>query len=209
MRFQGFTLIELLFSMSLLSIVGLLAFVAVMTSAESAAVASAEDIVQQNLRDTMTLIAMDIPMASKTANEMLDLDAIAVVENPVAGSPVELVFQTPLDNQGAQWSTPIRLRFVNEDANSNGILDEGEDLDGDGLLTRRLMRIQDRNSNGNTSEPGEAIPLGSANELSNVEFILNADGNMLTVALSASKQIDPRRISLVTGTLSRQFYIMN
>src|SRR5690606_10240154 len=95
---------------------------------------------------------------------------IEIKQNPVPSSPVELIFQVPAGNSGRKWSPRIRYRFINEDVNGNSWLDAGEDLDGDQQLSRRIVRIQDTNGDGDTTDPGETRPLGTANALSNVQF---------------------------------------
>jgi len=170
----GFTLVELVIAMGIMLVVMAMGFVAVQASNRSAMTAQARATVQQNVRDVMAEMARELELAA-TVTTPPDVYALSVSSNPA-----EVVFQVPADLTGNNWSTPITYRFVNEDQNANGKLDDFEDdEDEDGVLTRRVIRLQD----------WAQRPLGAANDLENVDFTLDATGRMLKVTLSASKGV--------------------
>ncbi|MGI6460372.1 MAG: PulJ/GspJ family protein [Candidatus Hydrogenedentales bacterium] len=211
MKDAGFTLVELMIAMSLLALIGIMSFVAIETAANSAALALAKDRVQSSVRDTMTALISEAELAAKQGDNSLipPLAGIEIIQNPVPGSPVELCFQVPLDGTRQRWSTPIRFRYMNEDLNGNALLDAGEDKDGDGALTRRIVRIQDINRDGDTSDPGEIQPVGGCNDLSSVEFTLNHDHTILTITLGATARVEGRKPTLVSETVSARVYVCN
>lgn len=206
---KGFTLVELVISMAILTIISVLGVVALQTSTTSVATAGSKADVQDNIRDALAVMVRELQMASKNADDSLTppLDAVTVNANPTQGSPTELVFQTPVNGSGRSWSRPIRFRYVNEDANGNGRLDAGEDLDGDGALSRRVLRIQDRNGDGDTTDDGERSPVGGANDLSNVQFV--RAGDIVTITLTAEKFLTGRRSDPIRLTVSTDVYLQN
>lgn len=206
---DGFTLTEVIVAVGLLSIIALLGFMAMTSSASSVNVAKARHDVQASLSNVMMEITAELQLAAKTPDPSLSppLEAPAIVLDPGPVSPVELVFQIPADGSGRNWSAPVRLRYVNEDVNGNLRLDPGEDLDGDGVLSRRLVRIQDANGDGDTADPGEMRTLGAANNIANCQFAI--DGNVVTVTLSASSLISGRAENPVQATLIRRIYLLN
>jgi hypothetical protein len=159
----------------------------------------------------MAAIIAEAEIAARQGDNSLipPLEEIEVIQNPVPGSPVELRLQVPLDGSRQRWSSPIRFRYMNEDLNRNALLDAGEDTDGDGALTRRIVRIQDINMDGDTADIGEARPVGGCNDLSDVEFALNDDNSILTITLTATARVDGRRPTLVSETVSARVYVCN
>ena len=212
MKNTGFTLLELIISLALLSVVSVLGFVVLSASASVMNLAATQTTVDAELRDVVNAMRGELQLASKTSNAALTpaLAAIAVNANPVAGSPVELAFQIPRDASGTNWSTTIRYRFISEDANGNGRLDAGEDTDGDKVLTRRIVRIQDMNGNGSTADPGEIRTLGGCNDLSAVTFALDATRSIVTVTLNASRRVSNNtKRPPVTASISTNIYLKN
>jgi len=198
----GFTLLELTVSMSMLLVVSMLTLLVTSTSSSAVALSEAKETAQSSVRDSMTAMTAELALASKKSNTEtvapLSLQSLQVV------NPGEIVFQVPLDSSGELWSTPITYRFVDEDIGegeyaNNGQLDPGEDTDGDGALTRRIVRIQ-----GDTQ-----MALCPANDLSGVQFALSAAGDVLTINVSASKAVSNRRRDLVTATASSRVYLTN
>ena len=191
----GFTLLELTVSMAILTVVGLLTFVVTATSTSAAGVAEAKELAQASVRNAMTVMAAELSLASKKTNNALvpPLQALTVV------SPTEIRFQVPADINGITWSAPITYRFVNEDKNGNGRLDHGEDTDGDKGLTRHIVRIQ-----GDTQRV-----IGAANDLSAVQFTLDASSGVLNIQLDGSRAIDNRRHDLVTARATSRIYLVN
>ena len=208
-RNPGFTLLELMIAMSILAVVSLLAFVAVASSAESASAADAQSIVQQNVRDAITAMTREIQLSAKQGDDSLIpvLQPLQVNANPTANSPIEVVFQVPRDGSGRLWTNPIRFRYITEDANNNALLDAGEDGDGDGELARRIVRLEDRNGDGDTLDAGEQSTVAGANDLSNVQFAIN--GDVLQITLSATKLFGRRRTNPATATATTRLYLLN
>ena len=209
MQRRGFTLLELMISMGILTIVGALGIVAIMASTTAANVARAKTGVQQNVRDVMNALVAEIQLTAKEADDSLDppLEPLQIVENPVPTSPIEVVFQVPVDDTGENWTEPIHFRYINEDVNENALLDGDEDADGDGALTRRILRIEDTNGDGDTDDSGESEIVAAANDLSDVQFEL--DENRLTITLTASRMIGLQRRELVTVSQTNEVYFLN
>lgn len=191
----GFTLLELSVSMVILSVVGFLTFVVTQSTTSAAAVSEAKEQVQATIRNTLSGMSEEIQLAAKMANLALvpPLQALTVV------SPTEITFQIPTNQTGSQWSTVITYRFENEDKNNNAMLDNGEDTNEDGALTRRILRIQ-----GDTSHS-----IGVANDVSNVQFALNPTNDVLTITLTATKAVQNRRHDLIRASASTQVYLLN
>lgn len=188
MKSRGYTLLESMLATSILSIVSLLGFIVLKSSNDAAQLTTAKVDVQNHLRDTMSAMTRELREGVTTATTELtgapeDLAAV-VVENDGA----EIVFQIPDPQPGdtqIAYSTPIRFVLQHEDSNGNGKLDEGEDENEDGVLTRRIVRVQD----------GEVTPLASASTIESVEFALvenQAAGNdnltTVSIRLTGSKR---------------------
>jgi prepilin-type N-terminal cleavage/methylation domain-containing protein len=203
---KGFTLIETMIASVVLSVLALGMYGAIQIAAQSSRMAQAENQIQNNIRDTFPEIAREIEVAARlvTADTVPGLDGVQVFNDGVqmgTDQPGDMVrFQIPLDNSGANWSTPIRYRFVNEDTNGNGLLDAGEDTvsdtdptqdgNGDGKLTRWIVREQDLDGDGAFDSLGERRVLGGANELQTVLFSLNATGDLLNMTLASQQAIN-------------------
>lgn len=195
----GFTLIEITVSLSILVIVSLLVLTVTQSTTSAVVVSEAKEQAQASLRNALAEMTAELSAASKKTNAALvpALAAIKVV------SPTEVTFQVPVSSTGLTWSAPITYRLVNEDVGSSGgnaRLDSGEDKDGDGALTRHIVRIQ-----GNKQSV-----IGTANDISNVVFALNAPQNdALTITLTATKAINNARRDLVTATATNTVYLVN
>lgn len=212
MRHAGFTMLELTIATSILSVVALMAFVAVQASTNSVLVAEASGLTQANVRDALQQLAGELQLSAKVANAALNppLDRVRIETNPAPASPIQLVFQVPLDDSGRRWSQPIRYRYVNEDVNGNGRRDSlaaEPDVDGDGLLTRRLLRLQDLNGDGDTNDPGEVRTVAGANDISNVQFAITDD--VVTVTLTSTRLVGARRTNPITATVTSRVYLLN
>lgn len=173
MRNGGFTFVEVMLSLAMTSVVVLLGFMAIQSAAESVEVADATADTLQSLRNVMGMVTQELEMASSQ-----DLEGLCAPIH-VSESMPEVTFQVPLDDTGESWSDPITYLFENEDTDGDAQLDDGEDTNGDGVLTRRLVRLQ-----GDTE-----MILAAANNLHDVDFDLSDDGRMLTVTLVASQEI--------------------
>ena len=197
MRTQGFTLLELTIASSITVVVSLLSFVAVKTSLDSANQASVQETVQRNVHDALRAMSQEIQMAASTDSAPM---YSAIKLGGTTDLP-EVTFQTPLDMTGTTWSTPITYRFVNEDTNCNGVRDASEaDTDGDGVLTRRIVRVQD----------GVAQPIAAANEISAAAFTLSTDKKTLTITLTASKSyVSGKAVRQAMADASERAYLLN
>ncbi|MBX7258321.1 MAG: type II secretion system GspH family protein [Candidatus Hydrogenedentes bacterium] len=209
MEKRGFTLVELVISIAILATICALGMVALQSASTSSATAKSKAEAQDNVRDALAAMQQELQIASKRTDTSLipPLNALAVTPNPVLGSPVQVTFQVPADTTGNNWSRPITFRYINEDANGDGRLTAGEDTDSDGVLSRRIVRIQDLNGNGSTNDAGETTEVGGANDLSNVTFAF--DGNVLTVTLTSTKLIGLRRTNPATVTVTTDIYLEN
>lgn len=209
MESRGFSLMELIISMGILTIVCLLSFVALQSTTAALATSNSKTEVSNNLRDAMSAIRGELQLAAKNADSTLipALVATTINANPATLCPTEIVFQKPRNSTGKLWTTPIRFRYYNEDVNGNGVLDNGEDVDADHTLSRRILRIEDKNGDGDTNDPGERITLGGANDLSNVTFALA--NNVVTVTLTSRKFLSGRHDHPVTQTVRSDIYLQN
>lgn len=207
MNRHGFTMLELTITMGLLSVVSLLMFVAVWATTQSVEVAEAKTVSQGGARDVLSAIQRDIELAARADDDTVNppIAGFRIVNNPVAGSPVEIVFQRPLNGGG--WSAPVRYRHMDEDANGNAHMDAGEDLDGDGILQRCVLRVRDLNDDGDFADDGEQAVVGAVNCISDVQFAF--DGEAATVTVTSERLIGNRRTNPTTTTLTRRVYLMN
>ncbi len=188
----GFTLVELSITTTIIIVIALLSIVALNTSSSSAALATARSQVTAEARDVLSIMTAELQQARKN-DPFSSVPFIEVVENPVEGSPIEIVFTVPTDGTGENFSGPIRYRWVNEDTSeANGLLDANEDdLDGDGVLTRRLLRIEELIP---ATEDDEAVLatriIGAANNLADVRF--NLRENAVDISVTATRPISGR-----------------
>ena len=205
----GHTMVEVMVSTAILTIVSLLGFVVIQTSASSAQLANAKVDVQNNLRDTMSALAAELRegVTQATTEETgapEDLFPVAVEEE---GSRITI--QVPEAVAGEDmfaYSTPITFWLQNEDENGNGRLDEGEDTNEDGVLTRRIVRTQD----------GEDTAVAGARTIDEVVFTLvenQAAGNdeftTVRIALSGSKRYGPGEGKLVAAEMTSNIRLVN
>ena len=195
MRKSGFTLAEMMVSMGILTIVSLLGFIALRSSTEASSLALALAEVQGSLRDAMGAITSEARGAytdrTVESPELLAPENAVRIEVTEGGAAI--VFQVPVPTDGPDMvtaSAPITIRFENEDlpgvgGEPNAVLDDGEDTNEDGRLTRRIVREQ----------AGVQTVVGAANTISQAVFELlpNADaGNdtltTLRVWMEATKR---------------------
>lgn len=198
MRNTGFTLLEVSISMAILSIVSLLGFVVLKSSTESAGLAQAKAEVQANLRDVMAEITSEVRQAY--TQRMVDVVPPILPEGTesirIAPGNASITFQVPQPTSGPDIvapSIPITIAHENEDVgggslSGNSLLDPGEDVNEDGVLSRRVLR----------SQGGVTTVLGGANNISSVLFQLvpnqsAADNNLtsLVIRLAATKRYGP------------------
>jgi prepilin-type N-terminal cleavage/methylation domain-containing protein len=178
----GFSLLEMSISMAILSIISLLGFIVLQSSTESAAIATGKNKVQSDLRDVMQLLTSEVREAytRRTIDAMIAPDETEAIQVSEDGESITWQTPVPVDGPGmVTVSAPITVFFENEDENGNALLDDGEDTNQDGVLTRRLVRVQD----------GTETTLAAANNISAVQFALlpNSDtGNDMLTTLQIS-----------------------
>lgn len=209
MNNNGHTMVEIMVASAVLSIVSLLGFVVIQTSASSAQLANAKVDVQNNLRDTMAALTSELREGVTTVTT----EKTGAPEDlfPVSVGPEgeQIVIQLPeaqTGEVGFAYSTPITFWLQNEDENGNGRLDEGEDTNDDGVLTRRLVRTQD----------GEDSPVAGAQTIDAVTFTLlenqvagNQELTTVRITLSGSKRYGPGDGKLVSGEMTSNIRLVN
>jgi prepilin-type N-terminal cleavage/methylation domain-containing protein len=188
----GYTLIEMTLSVALMSIVSLLTFVALQSTTQSSNLNGAKEQIAADLRQTMLAVTGEVRQAYTARTVDADPpiappEAFAVT---VINSGKGIRFCVPEPTAGSVHpvpSDPIIIEFQNEDVQggANALLDSSEDTNGDGVLTRRLVRRV-----GDTVEV-----LGASNNISNVTFSLEANSsdandilNTLVIQLQGSKK---------------------
>jgi prepilin-type N-terminal cleavage/methylation domain-containing protein len=191
----GFTLLELTMATAILSVISLLTLVVINSANSTVALSLAKDEVQASVRDVLIAMTMELELASKKSDPALT-PALQALTVPNASN---VVFQVPAGNTGTIYSQPITYTFVNEDANNNGLLNTGEDTNGDGALTRCVRRTQ----------AGATQTIGAANNLSGVQFALNAARDVLTITVSAAVAVNNPRHDLARATASSSVYLHN
>jgi len=207
MRRAGFTLVELMIATTVFSLLSVAIYASISATVEATGTATAESDVQQSLRDVMRDMTSELQLAAAANDPTLPNPLLGLQVNDVGGVPSSVTFQTPTDSTGINWTQPITYTFFNEDADGDARLDAGEDTDGDGALSRRIMRTQDINGDGDTGDPSEVRQIAAANDISGVQFVF--DGAALQVTIAASKQPNHNRNQAITATLTGNVFLMN
>ena len=209
MKSKGYSLVEVMMATSVLGVVSLLGFVVLMSSTESAQLSTAKVDVQNNLRDTMSVLVSELR------------EAVTAETTELTGAPEDLAgitvdpegalvtFQVPEPVEGDalfSYSTPISFTLENEDTNGNGRLDANEDANGDGVLTRRVVRMQD----------GVETVVASANAIDSVTFTLvenqvtaNLNLTTINIVLVGSKRYGPGDGKLVRAQMESDIRLVN
>ncbi|MBI1318402.1 MAG: prepilin-type N-terminal cleavage/methylation domain-containing protein [Candidatus Hydrogenedens sp.] len=208
----GYSLIELMIATAILMVVSSLSIIVIRSSAESNVMSSAKERVDSDLRSTMLALTTEVRQAysERTVDSEPPMAPEEAFGVQVTNGGKQLRFTVPRRSETSpvpMASSPIVIQFQNEDTNANNVLDSGEDQNGDGVLTRRLVRVE----NGNTEV------LGSANTISDVRFTLekgpaaNVDTkNVLVVELDGSAAYgagDTRKH--VAATLESRIHLEN
>ncbi len=211
-RSAGFTLVELMISSTLLVIVGLLGFIACSGSLKSVDLTQRMTTLQEELRSTMRALSDQVQPAVKAARDGFDLPtgarAIQIVNT---ASPTAITFVVPTDMTRTVFSGVTTIQFETEDKPDatidngqygNGVLDTGEDTNGDGILNRRLVMVK---------PDGTRKVLGGSNHLASVTFNLSSDASMLEVTLIASMRIETGRSKsrMLLNSLTSNIFLMN
>lgn len=188
MKTSGYNLLEVMVATSVLTVVSLLGFVVLKSSNDAAQLTTAKADVQNHLRDTMGAVTAELREGVTQATTELTgaPDDLFPVRVDDAGK--QITFQVPDPQPGdteTTYTAPITFMLENEDGNGNGRLDAGEDENNDGVLTRRLIRVQD----------GLEAPVASANSIDTVEFQLvqnlaadNDNPTTVTITLTGSRR---------------------
>lgn len=210
----GFTLIEITVAMSILSVVSLLSFVVIKSAVDSQVLTDAKAEVQANLRDVLAQLTTEVQSAySERLAGTLEgpKDAVPI---SVGDDGASITFMVPVVTNDATMvtnSTPITYRFVNEDTDADGTgpnakLDDGEDVDEDGVLSRRIVREQ----------VGVATVVGAVNDVSDVLFTLmpSVDGGndqltTLNIRLASSKRYGPNDKYLIRAAVEGRVHLEN
>ena len=205
MKSNGYSMVEVMVATSILGVVSLLGFIVLKTSNETAQLTTAKVDVQSSLRDTMAVITHELreAVSSETTN------LTGAPEGLYAAVGDEVTFQVPEPIAGEDqfaYSTPITFSLVNEDDNGNGRLDPDEDENGDGVLTRRIVRLQD----------GESVPIASANTIDTVLFTLvknkvvgNLELTTINISMSGSKRYGPGEGKLIVSEMETNVRLVN
>jgi len=209
---RGFTLLEVMIASAIFTVVGMLSFLVLSSSNESVVLTSAKSEVQANLRDTMNALTTEVRSAytarlAGTPGADVNAEPLEVLDD---GTTLQYRIPDPSRVWGSHTvpgvSSQIRIEFENEDANGNGILDPGEDTNEDGVLTRRLVRIQD----------GVRTVLGASNEIESVQYTLlphpSPNNNWMTrlrIDLTASKVYGAKQDKRVWAELSATVNLAN
>lgn len=209
MKSYGYSLLEVMVASTILGVVSLLGFVVLKSSNEAAQLSTAKVDVQNHLRDSMAVMSGELreAVSSETTNRTGAPEGLYSIAVDETGNSV--TFQVPEPVAGEEqfaYSTPITYSLVNEDVNGNGLLDEGEDANEDGVLTRRIVRTQD----------GVEVPVASANSIDTVTFQLvanQATGNRelttVNIQLTGSKRYGPGEGKLVVSELESSIRLVN
>lgn len=209
MNTHGHSLLEVMVSTAILTVVSLLGFIVLQSSTSSAQLSSAKVDVQNDLRDTMAVLAGTLregvtQATTEATGAPPDLAPVSVSED---GDAITIQVPEPAPGEAMfEYSTPITFWLENEDANGNGRLDPGEDTNEDGVLTRRIVRTQD----------GENRPVASARNIDEVTFELlehqAAGNNTLTtvrILLRGSKRYGPGDGKPVRAEMTSNIRLVN
>jgi len=212
---NGYSLLELLITMTIMTVVSALWMTASVSSTKWSAVTQTQAEIHADLRATMAAITLE----ARSAYSRRLVDGGGAPEGTIAvtvsDSGDELSFQVPVPLETADMfgaSSLITYQFENEDESDselgpNAMLDEGEDENTDGSLTRRVVRTQD----------GSTIFVGSATNISSVLFELEANQNSkddllttLYIVLEGSKRYGTYSdTEIVGGRLESRIHIEN
>ena len=203
----GFSLLEVMLSTALLAVVGSMGLMVVLSASRSVNLDQTVAYLQQEARGVLLHLSREIESAVKPAKTGFSLppgvQGLRVIEEGSA-----ITFQVPTNPGFTTFSAPITIRFESEDTPlainadfefGNAFLDWGEDLNGDGVLTRRIVRHQS----------GETRVIGGANNIAFAEFEFNEDNDLLRVRLVLTRRIEPLKPWLARYEVQEEIYLMN
>lgn len=223
-RNHGFTLAETIIAFSILTIVSLLAYIVLSSSTEAARLTEAQAQLQASLRDVMQQIGAEVrPAYSDRSIKPKNPGEVSSIGNDPGDLPVGTIsvaigadgrsirFQRPQPSNTAPVPQPtsvITIGLQSEDAgfaDGDAKLGSGEDVDGDGVLTRRVVRTQD----------GNTTTLGGVNDVADLQFSLmaNADAGdlnltTLRVRIVASRIVGAKQ-RLIRADLESRIHLEN
>jgi len=187
-RTMGFTLLELTIATAITAVVSALCLMGIMATAQTTRIIERESDCAWEMRNVLTQMTRELELAATVENTKVtpQVQPIAVTSNAETGMLDTIVFQTPVT--AATWSTPITYQYVNEDANGNAKLDDGEDTNGDGRLTRRVIRRQ------TVDGAAQETVVGAASDIAAIAVTLFSTAQQrpfrLDVRLEISKNLD-------------------
>ena len=203
---SGFTLLELTLSMVLIVFISTLGLVAVQTTANSVSTGQVQTQLQSEARDIAISLSREVEPAVRPAmaGETLPPGAVGL---QVLDDGHTLLFQVPEDELFTVFSAPITITYENEDLPDaqtgspigNAVLDPDEDTNEDLALTRRLVRRQ----------AGTTEVLGGSNNLADVRFELQENGDVLRVTLLLTTPLSNEREHLIQYQVQEDIYLMN
>lgn len=211
-RNAGFTLVELSISIALIVLISLLGYLASSGSLKSVDLTQRMTTLQEELRSTMRALSDQVQPAVKAARAGLELPAGAQALTIVdTADPHAISFTVPTDMTYTVFSGVTTIQFETEDLPAasiengqygNGVLDSGEDKNGDAMLNRRLVMIR---------PDGTRQVLGGSSHLANVTFNLSADGSMLGVTMVATMRLETgkSKTRMLLYTLTSSIFLMN
>ena len=211
-RNAGFTLLELTVSVVLLTVIGLLGYIASSGSLKAVDLNEKMTTLQEELRSTMRALSDEVQPAVKKARDGFELPTGAQeLKVGSTANATSITFTVPTDMTGTHFSGVMTIRHESEDVTDaslgpgyygNAALDPGEDTNGDGVLNRRLVLIR---------PDGSRQALGGGNHLARVVFNLSADGSMLNVIMCATMQVETGRSQtrILRHWLTSNIYLMN
>lgn len=211
---RGFTLAELLISITIFTVVSLLAFIVMQSSVEAGRLTDSQGQMQATLRDVMQQLSSELrsaysdrTVAPKNAGEIANVQVpVGTIGVTITNNGRTVQFQRPTPSTSKpvpQPGTRITFALQSEDAgfiNGDAKLGPGEDANGNGILDRRLLRTQD----------GVTRAVGAANDLADIQFELLAspdsgDKNrtVLRIRLVATKLVGLKNRKITTDLESR------
>jgi len=212
---RGYSLIEVMVAVGILSVVSVLSFIVLRSSNEAVSLATAKSEVQGNLRDVMAAISREVEAAFIPEHVSLTPERLNAEDIEVLSDGREIRFwkveQSPNSLLPIEVG-PLRIFLESEDLGESGgnamnaKLDAGEDENGDGALTRRVVLERDDTER----------TLAAANDVADLQFALlpstNENDERLTrlqVTLTASRRHGFNDEHLVTATLTSVIQMSN
>ena len=131
-----------------------------------------------------------LPSAAEAATVISDQNGDGVI------NMIDVLLVFPATLAGTQWTTPITIRLYNEDVNGNFMMDEGEDLNDNGILESVVFREQDG---------VETRIIGV--HTTGLEFELN--GSQLDVEITMSRRLSSSNMAEVGDSLAFSVILEN